>query len=85
MNAFPESLHAETPAEGHLLARKMAEVTIAENSASHRGMASHLSTRPEPSAETLTALYFHTITAANGAWRNIRGPGLRQDGGRREA
>ena len=69
MNRFPDSLHAVTPAEGHALARKLAEFALAERSPSHRDMAAHLSTRPAPSVEMLAALYFQTIAAANGSWR----------------
>ena len=69
MNTFPDSLHAANPSEGHALARKLAELALAERSAPHRDMAAHLSSPPAPSVEVLTALYFQTIAAANGAWR----------------
>jgi hypothetical protein len=69
MNLFADSLTAVTPAEGHALARKLAEFALAERSTSHRDMASHLSTGPTPSVEMLTAVYFQAIAAANGAWR----------------
>jgi hypothetical protein len=70
MNFFPESLDATTPAEGHALARKLAEFALAERSTSHRDVAAHLSAPPNPSVEMLTALYFQATTAANGAWRH---------------
>jgi hypothetical protein len=69
MNPFPDSLHATTPAEGHTLARKLALSALAESKTPYCDMAAHLSTRPIPSVEMLTALYFQTIAAANGAWR----------------
>jgi hypothetical protein len=69
MNFFPDSLDAATPAAGHALARKLAEFALAERSASHRDMAAHLSSAPNPSVEILAALYFQTVAVANGAWR----------------
>jgi hypothetical protein len=69
MNSFPDSLHAATVAEGHALARKLAESALAERSVSHRDVAAHLSAGPDPSVEMLTALYFLPVAAANGAWR----------------
>ena len=69
MNPFPDSLHATTPFEAHALARKLAEFTLNERSVSRRDMAAHLSTQPVAPVEMLIALYFQTITAANGAWR----------------
>ena len=70
MNPFPDSLRAATPAEGHALARKLAEFALAERSISHRDMAAHLSAEAAPSIEMLTAFYFQPIAAANGAWRH---------------
>jgi hypothetical protein len=69
MNLFPDSLHAVTPAEGYILARQLAEFALADRGTSHRDMAAHLSTLPAPSVEMITALYFQTIAATNGAWR----------------
>jgi len=69
MHFFPDSLHAATVTEGHALGRKLAESALAERSVSHHDVAAHLSAGPDPSVEILTALYFHTVTAANGAWR----------------
>lgn len=69
MNRLPDSLQTPTLAQGHELARKLAEFALAERSASHRDVAAHLSAGPAPSVEMLTALYFQTVTAANGAWQ----------------
>jgi hypothetical protein len=69
MNRFPDSLHAATPAEGHTLARQLAEFALAERGPLHRDMAGYLSASAPPSVEMLTSLYFQTVTAANGTWR----------------
>jgi hypothetical protein len=69
MKYFPESLQAMNPAEGHALARKVAESALAERNASPRDMTAYLSTQTAPSVEMLTAVYFQTIAAANGSWR----------------
>ncbi len=69
MNKFPDSLRRATPAEGFTLARQMAELTLAERNASLRDMAAHLSASPAPAVELLTAIYFQSVTSANGGWQ----------------
>ena len=69
MSSFPESLLAPTPADGHLLASRMAEFALAQRSASRGAMPAHLSTSPVPAVETLTALNFQSVSAANAGWR----------------
>lgn len=69
-STFPSSLHTNSPAEGHALALRLAEGALALQAGS-ASMAEHLSTRQAlPSTEVLTALYFQTVSAANGAWNN---------------
>lgn len=69
MKTFPDSLKAPTPAEGHALARRVAQFALAEGSNPRVEMAAHLSNTPAPSLEILTAVYFQTVAAANGAWQ----------------
>lgn len=65
---FPSSLHTSTPAEGHALARQLAEQALTERTSSWRDMAEHLSAPPAPSVEALTVAYFQAIAAANAGW-----------------
>lgn len=66
---FPASLRTATLAEGHRLARQLAERQLAEP-ARHADMAAHLSTSPPPSVELLTATYFQAVVAANRGWES---------------
>lgn len=68
MNKFPDSLRTATPADGHILARRLAEFALGERGAAQRDMAAHLSTPPAPPLEMLTAVYFQTVAAANAGW-----------------
>ncbi|MCX6950660.1 MAG: hypothetical protein NTV51_00490 [Verrucomicrobia bacterium] len=68
MKPFPDSLRAAAPADGHALARQLAEFALAGRDAAPRDIAAHLSSPPAPAIETLTALYFQTVSAANGGW-----------------
>ena len=65
---FPGSLLTATPAEGHRLARQLAEQALAESARDRRDMAAHLSSPPPPTVEALTAAYFQTVASANGGW-----------------
>lgn len=69
MKKFPDSLRTATPADGHDLARQLAELALAGRNAAHYDMAAHLSTSPAPSIEILTAAYFQTVAAANAGWQ----------------
>ena len=73
MKPFPDSLRTVTPADGHALARHLAELALAERNASQRDMAAHLSASPAPSIETLSAVYFQTVAAANAGWQRQGG------------
>ena len=68
MRTFPDSLRTVTPADGHSLARRLAEIALAERSSARRDMSAHLSTASVPSLEALTAAYFTTVAAANAGW-----------------
>ncbi len=68
MNTFPSSLHTPTPAEGHALARQLAERALDEQRQSRATMADHLTTQIAPSVEALTAAYFNAVSAANEGW-----------------
>ncbi|MES2696476.1 MAG: hypothetical protein V4773_23610 [Verrucomicrobiota bacterium] len=65
---FPQSLRTATLAEGHALARELAERALAERRESRIDMASHLATAATPSLEALTAVYFQAVAAANVGW-----------------
>ncbi len=70
---FPASLRTATPAEGHALARQLAERALHERMTSVRDMAAHVAASPEPSLEALTAVYFQAVTAANQGWLRVAG------------
>jgi hypothetical protein len=69
MNKLPDSLRSVTPADGHAIARQLAEFALAERSAAQPDMAAHLSAPPAPSIEMLTAVYFQAVAAANAGWQ----------------
>lgn len=69
MNRFPDSLQTATPADGHALARQLAQLALAERSAANHDMAALLSAPPSPSAEMLAAAYFQTVAIANAGWQ----------------
>jgi hypothetical protein len=66
---FPATLRTVTPAEGHALARQLAERALAERTHFTRDVAAHLSSPSVPSLEALTAVYFQTVAAANQGWQ----------------
>ena len=68
MNPFPSSLVTPTVAEGHTLARRLAEAAIAERRRAPPTMADHLSSSAAPSLEALTAAYFQSVAAVNQGW-----------------
>lgn len=68
MEIFPSSLRTTTPADGHALARQLAEFALAERGARDRDMAAHLSAPPPASLELMTAVYFQAVAAANAGW-----------------
>lgn len=73
MNAksFPASLRTATPAEGHRLARELANRALAERAESRLDMAGHLSLPPPPSLEALTAAYFTAVAVVNLGWAQV--------------
>jgi len=68
MNPFPISLVAPTVAEGHALARRLAEAALAERRNALSTMADHLSASAAPSVEALTAIYFQAVAVVNQGW-----------------
>jgi hypothetical protein len=71
-SSFPASLITDTPAEGHALARQLAEQVLVEEPILAT-MPDYLSTSASRSElEELTVLYFQTIAAANAGWAGGR-------------
>lgn len=65
-HSFPSTLHTPTLAEGHALARQLAQAALRPNAAPT--MADHLKTATPPPLEQLTAAYFLSVAAANAGW-----------------
>lgn len=69
-SVFPSSLLTATPAEGHALARQLADQLL-DSRLQSLGMPELL--RPgavRPSPEIVAAIYFHAIAVANAGWSN---------------
>ena len=69
MKPFSDSLGCVNLAEGHGLGRQMAELALADRSASQHDMAAPRTAPLSPAIEMRTAVTFQAVADANAGWR----------------